>query len=569
MHSTFFLIMRRMRRPLLTLIIAHAIAMIGLVLIPGVDDQGNPWQMSFSHALYVISYTTTTIGYGEVPYPFTPHQRLWMTFCIYLTVITWLYSIGSLITLLQDQALRRVLVESLFRRQVAALREPFVLICGYGETGRALVHTLISRQQRAVVVDNDPERINILKMESISEQVPALQGETRSPEVLIDAGITNPWCRGVVAMTQNNNVNLKVAITAKLLHRDLKVICRADSKEVEANMASFGTDHILDPFDTFALHLATAMQSPCLFQLRNWLTGKIDRDREPVALPAQGRWILCGYGRFGKAVYERLEDELFETVIIEATPEKTGKPENVKFFTGWGTDEQTLRTAGAEEAVGLVAGTDNDNNNLSIVMTAREINPNLYIVFRQNRRDNQTIVDALGADMVMHPSAIIADRIQILLTTPMLEEFFGLGLFQDEQWACTLFSRLVGLLADHEEPLAWEMTIDPDHANAVVDALKQSKPVTLGQLLANPRERAESLPVVALLLIRHSGERVLLPPTNLYLRPEDQLLLFGSTGARARMGWTLHNEHALRYILTGAAPRQGKVWKYLRKHLAG
>ena len=53
-----------------------------------------------------MSYTATTIGFGEIPYPFTYNQRMWVTISIYLTVIGWAYAIGSLLALLQDRAFR-------------------------------------------------------------------------------------------------------------------------------------------------------------------------------------------------------------------------------------------------------------------------------------------------------------------------------------------------------------------------------------------------------------------------------------------------------------------------------
>jgi voltage-gated potassium channel len=58
--------------------------------------------MDFFHASYVVSYTATTIGFGEVPMAFSEAQRAWTIVVIYLTVIAWLYSIGSILGLLQD-----------------------------------------------------------------------------------------------------------------------------------------------------------------------------------------------------------------------------------------------------------------------------------------------------------------------------------------------------------------------------------------------------------------------------------------------------------------------------------
>ena len=86
MDNIIFLILRRMRRPLLTLIVVYTIAMLGLVLIPGQDANGDPWHMGFFHAFYFVSFMSTTIGFGEIPYAFTDAQRLWVTFSLYAGV---------------------------------------------------------------------------------------------------------------------------------------------------------------------------------------------------------------------------------------------------------------------------------------------------------------------------------------------------------------------------------------------------------------------------------------------------------------------------------------------------
>ena len=91
-----------MRLPLIVVISAYAISILGLVLIPGVDDQGNTWHMSFFHAFYFVSFMGSTIGFGEIPYEFTDAQRLWVLFAIYATVIVWIYAIGTVLALLRD-----------------------------------------------------------------------------------------------------------------------------------------------------------------------------------------------------------------------------------------------------------------------------------------------------------------------------------------------------------------------------------------------------------------------------------------------------------------------------------
>ena len=563
-ENIIFLIFRRMRTPLIALVVTYSVAVVGLVLIPGQDGDGNPWHMDFFHAFYFVSFMATTIGFGEIPYAFTDGQRLWVIFGIYATVVVWIYSIGTLITLLQDRTFQQAMTELRFTRRIRHLREPFYLVCGYGETGGALVRALTDRNQRAVAIDILEQRINLLQLENLREYVPALCADARRPVHLLEAGLNHPRCSGVVALTNVNETNLKIAITAKLLHPEIRVICRADSHEVEANMASFGTDYIYDPFDTFAAYLATALKAPCLTLLHDWLTGLQGDDlKEPLYPPARGLWILCGFGRFGKAVYQYFREQGIEVVVVEAQPEKTGAPSE-GCVVGRGTEAVTLEEADIHRAVGLVAGTADDADNLSIILTALDLNEDLFVVARENHLDNEGLFQAIDAQkIVMHASSIVANQIRVLLGTPLLSQFEHLARAQDDAWACELISRISGLV--HEQvPEVWEVEIDRQQAHAVCELTLDGSPVTLGEIMRDPRERERRLPCIALLLVR-GNRREVLPAAEIRLRERDRLLFCGRLAARTRMEWTLQNLNALSYVLTGASRPQGAVWRWIAR----
>lgn len=554
-----------MRAPLMALVVTYAVAMFGMVLIPGRDADGQLWHMDIFHAFYFVSFMSTTIGFGEIPFEFSDAQRIWVTLCVYGTVIVWIYSIGSLIALLQDKTLRRAIEERRFCGRVDAIREPFYLVCGYGQTGSGLVRALTDRGQRAVVLDNNPERINLLKLENLREFVPALQADVARPDNLLLAGLRNPHCAGVLALTSSNEVNLKVSLAAKLMHPQTKVICRADSHDVEANMASFGTDHIYDPFDIFALYLASALNAPCLTLLYDWLGGMHgSKLTEPLYPPARGLWVICGFGRFGKALYERLEDREIELTVIEARPELTGTPPGT-WVKGRGTEAETLEQAEIGRAVGLIAGTDNDANNLSIVMTALQLNPRLFTVVRQNRLLNEELFDAVGADILMHPSLIVSNRIRVLLSTPLLTEFSDQARYEDDAWACQLASRIIALVHDRV-PEVWEVRIDAEDAYALIQLRRQGAAPAIGDLLRDPRDRGRELAAIALMR-RRGDDRVLLPPLDERLCDGDRLLFCGRPDAYGSMRWTLQNTHALNYVLYGCSPPRGLVWRWLTRLL--
>ena len=127
MNEVTSLILRRMRTPLILIISVYSIAILGLTLIPGIDDQGNTWHMSIFNAFYFVTFTATTIGFGEIPYPLTEAQRLWTVIIIYITVISWFYALGTVISLIQDKAFQAAVRESAFKRDVKNMNRP--LLC--------------------------------------------------------------------------------------------------------------------------------------------------------------------------------------------------------------------------------------------------------------------------------------------------------------------------------------------------------------------------------------------------------------------------------------------------------
>jgi Trk K+ transport system NAD-binding subunit len=542
MSDVTFLLLRRLRGPLIVLILVYAIAVLGLVLIPGVDARGEPWRMSFFHAFYFVSFMGSTIGFGEIPHPFTDAQRFWVLLSIYFSVFAWLYAIGRSLALLQDPAFRHAITHASFQRSVRNLREPFYLVCGYGDTGRGLTRGLTRQGRRVVVIDRDQERINRADLDDLDLYVPNLRADVVNPDNLIAGGLRNRFCEGVIAVTNSDHVNLKVAISSKLLNPESTVICRSELHDVGINMESFGTDHILNPFDMFADRLAMAVHAPARYIIRDWLTSPMDAELKEPLFPPKGRWVLCGYGRFGKAMQQFLSFEGIESTIVEADPEHTESPPDA--IRGRGTEADTLLEAGINNAAGIIAGTDDDANNLSIIMTARDINPGLFTVGRQNRQENQAIFEAAKLDIVMQRSDLIAREIVTLITNPLLADFLKLMAEQkDEEWCNVLASRIGGLTATGV-PRVWTLKVTRAAASAVAVALFRGATVSLADLLAESRDR-EPHDCLPLLLKRGKVPEVLLPSLNTPLELGDRVLLCGAAAVAYRVNWTANHQESL------------------------
>ena len=429
-----------MRTPLIMLICAYAVSVLGFVLIPGLDDQGQPWKMDFFHAFYFVSFMGSTIGFGEIPYPFTGAQRLWTLFTIYATVIAWLYSIGTLLTLLQTPLFQAEVTRNAFVRKVKKIRQPFYIICGYGETGRLVVDALIHQSIDCVVIDKNVDRINELDLENLIREVPHLNHDAADSDALIWSGISREYCQGVIAVTRNDEVNLKVAIASKLLNPKLKVYCRAEHHDTEKNMSSFGTDYIVNPYNAFADYFSTALTSPNRYLLHKWLASTNNFPLSEPVYPPKGRWLLCGFGRFGQAIYKKLLAHGLPVSVIEIDIEGTDAPSGS--ISGRGTEAETLEQAEIHKAVGIIAGTDHDVNNLSILLTARDLNPTIFTVARQQMSYNREMFQAAKLDWVTSNSTLIASQLLAKITSPLTTQFLDQIEDKDEQWINQLISRL-------------------------------------------------------------------------------------------------------------------------------
>jgi Trk K+ transport system NAD-binding subunit len=569
-EAPIFLVLRRMRAPLIVLITIFAVSVLGLVLVPGRDETGAPTRMSFFDAFYFMSYTASTIGFGELPDPFTPAQRLWVTAAIYLTVIGWAYAIGSVLALLQDRAFREAMALRHFSRKVERLREPFLLVVGHGETGALLSRSFDELGRRVVVIDIDEDRIASLELGSYRADVPGLVADARDPGHLGVAGLANPHCEAVLALTDDDEANLTVTMTAALLRPDVTAIARTASRPVAERMRAFGDPAVVNAFDRFGEHLGLGLRAPASYQLVTWLKGgpgaPLPERGHP---PAHGRWVVCGFGRFGRRIVADLRAEGVEVTVIERATddaaadaaEADGVPGPVR-VTGDGSEADVLAEARLADAVGFVAATDNDPRNLSAVAAAHRLNPGLFVIARQNRPTSAPLFAAVGVDSLLVPAEVVAHEVYARISTPLLWRFLQRVPQQGDEWAARVVDRVTALCSDRLDAV-WKVRLDEREAPALQDWLAAGD-ARIDAVLRHPDDRDSPLAVVVLMVLR-DGECVMAPDGGFVLAPGDELLLTGRAAARWGLGATMVVDGAPQYLRTGRRVGTGRLWRALQR----
>jgi len=245
---------------------------------------------------------------------------------------------------------------------------------------------------------------------------------------------------------------------------------------------------------------------------------------------------------------------------VDVHPERL--PAYERSVLGRGTEARELEAADIANAEGIIAGTGDDIDNLSIIMTARQLNPRIFIVAREERRQNSQLFDSSGADLVARRSLIVARRILSVVSTPLLLSFIQHLIRSDESFAERTAAKLKDVLKNRA-PSIWVFELKGEIARNLRFVRSHTNRIQLEHISRNSRsEDNELLPCVCLSLER-GAQRIFLPDPDTELQINDRLLFAGREHARRQMTWTLMDSHSLMGNITGKQLPRGALWRWL------
>ena len=145
-------------------------------------------------------------------------------------------------------------------------------------------------------------------------------------------------------------------------------------------------------------------------------------------------YVVCGYGRMGQQIVKDFTRQQVPFVVVEDNPEQLPKlqEQRIPHVVGNASDDTVLQRAGIIRAKGLIAVASTDEANVFIVLTARVLNPELYIVARSIREENEDKLRRAGADKVMSPYILGGHRMATAVTRPGILEFLDLLVHSDK-----------------------------------------------------------------------------------------------------------------------------------------
>jgi voltage-gated potassium channel len=215
------------------------------------------------------------------------------------------------------------------------------------------------------------------------------------------------------------------------------------------------------------------------------------RHMEKKLADLKNHYIVCGFGRIGKVISKILHENRRTFVIIENNPEeiKIIKELGYLVMAGDSTSDDTLQKAHINNAKALIAVTSSDADNVYIILSARVLNPNIFILARSSgKKGAESKLLRSGANKVFSPYEIGARRMAQSLVRPTVIDFIDLTVHDGE-----LGLRLEELRVSDQATFANKTLMDSgirSEYDLIVVAIKREK----GEMLFNPNPNTQILP---------------------------------------------------------------------------
>jgi len=136
-------------------------------------------------------------------------------------------------------------------------------------------------------------------------------------------------------------------------------------------------------------------------------------------------YIICGCGRIGYLICKELSQEKIDFVVIDDNPEIIQKieDEGIIYYKGDATQDKTLVAAGIKRARGIVCALPSDAQNLYVILTAKELNPDIYILSRSEEIESEHRLLRAGADRVISPYVLGGMKMAMAISRPAMLDF--------------------------------------------------------------------------------------------------------------------------------------------------
>ena len=214
----------------------------------------------------------------------------------------------------------------------------------------------------------------------------------------------------------------------------------------------------------------------------------------------KNHYIICGYGRMGAVIAEELQKQKLDFLIIEKNDDKVNliKEKGYMCISGDATSEQVIQDSQIIKATGVSVVLNNDQDNLFVTMSMKTLNPDIFIISRCAKQENQTKLLRAGANKVINPYTAGGHRMAAILSKPQVEDSISVISPKHSDINLTIEEISLRGLFEYENKTIKQSKIREDFGLTIVGIIKMN------------------------------GESTINPNSNTKLSTSDKILLIGS-----------------------------------------
>jgi len=217
----------------------------------------NPNIHNYFDAVYWSVITISTVGFGDIS-PVSIQGRVATLFLVVGGMGVIAFSTSIVTTALSERLL--LLKEEKVLEEANSFNT-FSIICGFGRMGKVLAAEFDKKNQKYIIIDPDEE---IFK-HAENQKILAIKGDATDSSLLENIGINN-GANTIIAITNNDFVNLSIILTARSLNQDIQIIARANNLKTKKKLLLAGASQVILANEVTALVASEYIGQPVAFE---------------------------------------------------------------------------------------------------------------------------------------------------------------------------------------------------------------------------------------------------------------------------------------------------------------
>ena len=206
-------------------------------------------------AIYMVTITIFGVGYGEVRPVESPTMKVFTMGLILAGCTSLVYVIGGFVQMLTEGEIQKMIGTRQRCKDLDAMHD-HTIICGYGRVGQMLAAELACHDERLIVLDIDPMRVE----QASDDGFLAIQGDAVDDETLHDVGLFR--ARTLATVLPDDAKNVFITLTARDLCDSIRIIARAECPTTERKLIRSGASHVVMPAVIGAIRIAQLAATP-------------------------------------------------------------------------------------------------------------------------------------------------------------------------------------------------------------------------------------------------------------------------------------------------------------------